>query len=452
MNARVKIIDVVADGESLLVTGSLDDPMGRWTTLSVAPILPALRLFASCVCVERRLFTVFNITEVVASTRKEFTVRVVNAGDLALAKLTIPVGTDAFVCSTLNGVDDVPDGGYLGISPALTAWARTYGLSVNLAPAVIQICRNMSGLFPNLDAVPVSYTLTTNDLVGNIVYLRTAAADELIRITVNDEVYTEGTPTPQLTLNVDRRVSKITISGSGLATLTTAMSAGRASIAYRRWMAGYTVTKGFATMAQLFPDEYPALLSVPLETFATTLTFTNTASVRGLFAGCASLVNPPAAAVPNTVTDFSEVFAGCTSAEAVHTEDMDVSNATALAGAFSDCASLKHVDLSRWSTTKCRHFEDMFNGCSSLVSVATGTGWSTAKAVNMQRMFMNCSSLAACPVVINCSAITNVENLRDMFKGTTVPGVTLVNLATSLRGSVNGVLLRGDNMFTVTFA
>lgn len=452
MNARVKISDVVTTDDSMLVTGSLEDPTGRWTTLSVASIMTALRLFAACMCAERRVFAAFNVVEVLASTRKQFTVRVVSDGELALARLTIPVGTDAFVCSMLNGVDDVPSATALGISPALTAWARTHGLSTNFAPALIQLSRNLGGLFPNLNAEAVEYTLTANDLVGDVVYLRTPSNEALVKVVVNGAAFVEDSPNPQLTLSVDRRTATVALTGSLVASLDTAVANGQVKVSYQRWMSGYRVTRGFATIAQLFPDEYPAIVAVPMETFSSTITFANTTSVRGMFAGCASLVNPPALTVPSAVTDFSELFMDCASAEVVHLEDVDTSSATTFADMFAGCSKLARVDLSTWSTGACRQMERMFSGCTALTSVVTGSGWSTAAVVDMHELFLNCSALTSCPVVLDCAAVSSVNAFRNMFTGTQVSAVTLKNVASGLRGATTGALLRSDGALAVTFA
>jgi len=133
MNAALVISDVTMEPENngCQIIGSIKDPTSTYTTKTIATLLVGSKAFISCQVSGLSTYGEFEITELITSGRKSFTIRLQNINDLDVANMAIAVATHAFVCSTdENGVDDVPDGTFIGISPALTAWARTRNTQV----------------------------------------------------------------------------------------------------------------------------------------------------------------------------------------------------------------------------------------------------------------------------------------------------------------------------------
>jgi len=131
VNVSFDITDVTFDETSndFTVTGGISDPLSKYTTKSIASQLVGKKAFVVCSDTDGGVvYSEFNITELVTSARKSFTVKlhqVENATGLSFA-----IGSSAFICSVGDdGVYDLPDAMYLGISMALVAWARNMNIS-----------------------------------------------------------------------------------------------------------------------------------------------------------------------------------------------------------------------------------------------------------------------------------------------------------------------------------
>lgn len=133
MNVALEISDVVMEPESsgCKITGSISDPTGKYTTKSIATLLVGCKAFIMCTVSGSTTYGEFEITELITSARKSFEIRLQNKNDLNMETTSIAKAAHAFICSTTaHGVDDVPDGAFLGISASLTAWARTRNTEV----------------------------------------------------------------------------------------------------------------------------------------------------------------------------------------------------------------------------------------------------------------------------------------------------------------------------------
>ena len=81
---------------------------------------------------------------------------------------------------------------------------------------------------------------------------------------------------------------------------------------------------------------------------------------------------------------------------------------------FSNCTSLKSLDVSFFDTSKTVFMDDMFNGCSSLTNLDV-SHFNTPNVKNMTRMFRGCSSLI-CLDVSNFDT-SKTESVSSMFYG-----------------------------------
>ena len=91
----------------------------------------------------------------------------------------------------------------------------------------------------------------------------------------------------------------------------------------------------------------------------------------------------------------------------------------------------------------------MFHDCTSLKTLDP---MSTRYLTNMSEMFLNCSHLpVAFPWIIDCSSITSVEQLANMFKGSSVTSVTFKNLKTDIRSDVNAIVLKNENTLIIEY-
>ena len=80
--------------------------------------------------------------------------------------------------------------------------------------------------------------------------------------------------------------------------------------------------------------------------------------------------------------------------EAVKTAKIEVTGATHLENLFVGCSNLVSVDLSKLDTSNVTNMSGMFKGCSSLTSIDRSE-WDTSNVTNMSGMFYECSSLTS---------------------------------------------------------
>ena len=86
------------------------------------------------------------------------------------------------------------------------------------------------------------------------------------------------------------------------------------------------------------------------------------------------------------ITDMSNMFDGCSSLVSI--PELDTSKVTVMSRMFDGCSSL--VSIPELDASKVTHMSNMFNGCSSLVSIPE---LNTSSATDMRNMFNGCVSL-----------------------------------------------------------
>ena len=94
-----------------------------------------------------------------------------------------------------------------------------------------------------------------------------------------------------------------------------------------------------------------------------------------------------------------------------------IENVTNMEDMFNECSSLLSLpDISKWNTINVTNMKSIFNECSSLVSLPDISKWNTTNVTNMGNMFSLCSSLSYLPDISKWNT-TNVTNMGAMFYG-----------------------------------
>ena len=118
------------------------------------------------------------------------------------------------------------------------------------------------------------------------------------------------------------------------------------------------------------------------------------------------------------ITNMEQIFYGCSnliSLPDIHL--IGTNNVTNMSFMFFNCTSLTSLpDISIWNTDNVTNMSRMFCKCSSLISLPDISKWNTNKVTNMAKMFYNCSSLTSMPDISKWN-INNVKNMSDMFEG-----------------------------------
>ncbi len=120
--------------------------------------------------------------------------------------------------------------------------------------------------------------------------------------------------------------------------------------------------------------------------------------------------------VRSSVADFSRLFTGCYSLQAVVSISTDVVSAVSMSYMFYLCYSLTSVPL--FNTSAVTNMSNMFNLCYSLTSVPL---FNTSAVTNMSNMFSGCYSLTSVPM-FNTAAVTSMNNMfTNCYSLTSVP-------------------------------
>ena len=80
---------------------------------------------------------------------------------------------------------------------------------------------------------------------------------------------------------------------------------------------------------------------------------------------------------------------------------------------FSNCLSLKELDLTSFNTTTVTNMSYMFNRNTSLNLIKFGNNFNTSNVTNMCFMFSNCTSIQY--LDLSNFDISNVSNINYMF-------------------------------------
>ena len=116
------------------------------------------------------------------------------------------------------------------------------------------------------------------------------------------------------------------------------------------------------------------------------------------------------------VEDISYMFYNCFSLISLNLSKFDTSNTKTMQNLFYNCFSLGSIDLSGFNTKNVQNMEYMFYNCSSLVLLEL-SNFSGNKVTSLNYMFSKCSSL----IILNLSNFNTaiVTSMNYMFNGCT---------------------------------
>ena len=106
-------------------------------------------------------------------------------------------------------------------------------------------------------------------------------------------------------------------------------------------------------------------------------------------------------------------FDCCTNLKAIQgLENLSTNHVWDMSLMFSECSSLRSLDLSHFKTARVEKMQCMFRGCRSLTSLILSS-FNTARVTNMHSMFSDCSSL----VTLDLSSFntSNMQKMDEMF-------------------------------------
>ncbi|MCF0259787.1 MAG: BspA family leucine-rich repeat surface protein [Erysipelotrichaceae bacterium] len=106
------------------------------------------------------------------------------------------------------------------------------------------------------------------------------------------------------------------------------------------------------------------------------------------------------------------LFSNCSSLRTLDLSSFNASNVINMRGLFENCSSLESVNLSNFKTTNTKYMSGMFVGCWNLRSLDL-TSFNTGRVENMANMFNDCINLKN----VNLAGFdaSHVKSFRSMF-------------------------------------
>ena len=141
------------------------------------------------------------------------------------------------------------------------------------------------------------------------------------------------------------------------------------------------------------------------------------------------------------MTNFRNFFAGCKKLkEIVGIENLNTTEATNMEGMFSECTSLKTLDVTHFNTENVENMRRMFYGCSALTALDVSK-LNTVNVTDMTEMFTDCYSLKELKVgMLNTSNVTSME--RMFYNCSYMEHLSLNGLNTSNVENMAGMFMR----------
>ena len=176
-----------------------------------------------------------------------------------------------------------------------------------------------------------------------------------------------------------------------------------------------------------------SLTSLDLSNFNST----NAKSMQNMFLYCGSLTSINMGSnfkVTSECTNMYAMFSNCSSLKTLDLSSFDTRNVTTLQWTFYECSSLTSLNLNGFNTSSVTDMGYTFSGCSSLTSLNLSS-FNTNNVTLMHGMFNNTSNLKE--LDISSFNTANVTDMNGMFFGNNLNKIKL-GAQTNLHTNENG--------------
>ena len=118
------------------------------------------------------------------------------------------------------------------------------------------------------------------------------------------------------------------------------------------------------------------------------------------------------------ITSMDNIFNDCSTLISVpDISKWNTSNIESMENIFCGCKLLKSLpDISKWDTSNVKRMNSMFKGCSSLEYLPDISNWDTSNVIDMSCMFYECSSLKSIPDISKWNT-SKLDSKGMMFNG-----------------------------------
>ncbi len=122
------------------------------------------------------------------------------------------------------------------------------------------------------------------------------------------------------------------------------------------------------------------------------------------------------------VTNMAFMFSNCKSLKNLDLSHFDTSKVSKMVSMFNSNNSLISLDLSSFNTTNVADMNNMFYRCTKLQTIYVGDGWNTAAVTSSDGMFYNCTQLVGVQGTTYKSSNPGDKTYAHLDGGTNNPG------------------------------
>ena len=137
-------------------------------------------------------------------------------------------------------------------------------------------------------------------------------------------------------------------------------------------------------------------------------------SIEAMFKNCISLEYLDLSFFkPYKLINMNSVFYNCKSLTSINLDNIYTNKVTSMELLFYNCRSLKLINITSFHTESVTNMDCMFEQCISVTSIIFGNSFDTDKVIRMGSFFSNCQSLKAIDLPITLSK--SLSNITSFF-------------------------------------
>ena len=137
-------------------------------------------------------------------------------------------------------------------------------------------------------------------------------------------------------------------------------------------------------------------------------------SIEAMFKNCISLEYLDLSSFkPYKLINMNSVFYNCKSLTSINLDNIYTNKVTSMELLFYNCRSLKLINITSFHTESVTNMDCMFEQCISITSIIFGNSFDTSKVIRMGSFFSNCQSLKAIDLPITLSK--SLSNITSFF-------------------------------------
>ena len=176
----------------------------------------------------------------------------------------------------------------------------------------------------------------------------------------------------------------------------------------------------------------------------------NSTNMAGVFSNCQSIRSIDLSSFKtSSVSNMSNMFRRCWVLENLDLTSFNTSSVQDMSGMFLSCNALKSLDLTSFNTSNCSSIQFMFQDCTSLITLDISS-FDTRNIHDMSKLFQNCRSLQQ--IDVSNFNTSNVTTFASMFEDCwSLNSIDMSNLNTSQVITMDAICYGCTNLTNAKF-